>query len=174
MSERNSVILCFFKNWCMLPGWWSSVLEISRFQANPDCWSFYRLMLLLCFLQLFPNSTTRVISYCPLVGCKYLHLTVLAAPWIVQRTVIIGPFLWVFHSLSNRVWPWDFPLSWILLWDYYWTLVSSDSSQFHPCSSSRQGQLWLRVFEVGMATPYLSWCPIFLLEVGSTSSFSLL
>ena len=26
-------------SWCMLPGWWLSVWEISRVQVNWDCWS---------------------------------------------------------------------------------------------------------------------------------------
>jgi hypothetical protein len=52
-------------NWCMLPGWWSSVWEISGVQVNWDCWSSYRVTLLLTFFQLFPNSTTGVCSFCP-------------------------------------------------------------------------------------------------------------
>jgi hypothetical protein len=38
-----------------------------------------------------------------LVGCKYLHLTLLAACWVFRSVVMIGPFLWVRHSLSNSV-----------------------------------------------------------------------
>ena len=55
-------------SWYMLPGWWFSVWEISGVQVT----------LLLSF-QLSPNSTTGVSSFCPLVGCKYLHLTLSAA-----------------------------------------------------------------------------------------------
>ena len=36
-------------SWYMLPGWWSSVWEILRFQVNWDCWSSYRVSLLLSF-----------------------------------------------------------------------------------------------------------------------------
>jgi hypothetical protein len=61
-------------SWCTLPGWWSSVWEISRVQVNGDCWSSYRVVLL-SFFQNFPNSITGVSSFCPLIGCKYLHLT---------------------------------------------------------------------------------------------------
>jgi hypothetical protein len=62
-------------SWCMLPGWWSSIWEILGVQVNWDCWSSYRDALLLSFFQFSPNSTTGVSSFCPLVRCKYLHLT---------------------------------------------------------------------------------------------------
>jgi hypothetical protein len=35
--------------WCMLPGWWSSVWEISEVHINWNCWSSYRVALLLSF-----------------------------------------------------------------------------------------------------------------------------
>jgi hypothetical protein len=40
-------------SWCMPSVWWSSVWEISGVQINWDCWSFYRITLLLSFLQPF-------------------------------------------------------------------------------------------------------------------------
>ena len=76
-------------SWCMLPGWCSSVWEFSRVQVNWDCWFSYRVT---CFFQLFPNLTTGVSSFCPLVGCKYLHLTLSAACWVFQRTVMLSSF----------------------------------------------------------------------------------
>ena len=82
-------------SWYMLPAWWSSVWEISWVQVNWDCWSSYTIALLLSFFQLFPNSTTGFSSFSPLVGCKYLHLTLPAAFWVFQRAIMIGPFLWV-------------------------------------------------------------------------------
>jgi hypothetical protein len=72
-------------SWYMLVGWWSSVWEISGILINWDCWSFYRVTLLLGFFHLFPNLTTGFSSSCPLVGCKYLHLTLSAACWVFQR-----------------------------------------------------------------------------------------
>ena len=54
--------------------------------------------------------------FCPLVGCKYLHLTRLlvltlsATCWVFQSAVTLSPFLWALHSLSNSVRPWDHPL----------------------------------------------------------------
>ena len=59
---------------CMLSIWWSSVWEILGVQINWNCWPSYRVTLLLNFFQSFPNSTTGVSCFCPLVGCKYLHL----------------------------------------------------------------------------------------------------
>jgi hypothetical protein len=80
-------------SWCMLPGWRLSVWEIAGVQVSWDCWSSYRITLLLSFFQPFPISTTGVTSFYPLVGCKYVHLTLSAACWVFQRAVIIGPCL---------------------------------------------------------------------------------
>jgi hypothetical protein len=97
---------------CMLPGWWTSVWEISGIRVSWNCLSSYRVTFLLhSFFQLFPNSTTGVSCFCPLVGCKYLHLTLSAVCWVFWRAVMIDPFWWVFHSLSNSVRPWDLPLT---------------------------------------------------------------
>ena len=43
-------------SFCMLPGWWSSVWEISGVQVNWGVWSSNRVTLLLSFFQLFLNS----------------------------------------------------------------------------------------------------------------------
>ena len=66
-------------SWCMLNSWWSSVWEISGVQVNRDCWFSYRVTILLSFSQLFPNSMSGVSSFCPMLGYKYLHLTLSAA-----------------------------------------------------------------------------------------------
>jgi len=79
-------------SWCMLPGWWSSVWEISGVQVSWDCWSSYRVALLLIFFQIFPNSTRGVSSFCSLVECTYLHLTLSVACWGFERAVMIGLF----------------------------------------------------------------------------------
>jgi hypothetical protein len=59
----------------MLSGWWLSVWEISGVQVSWDCWYSYGSALLLSFFQLFPNSTTGVPNFSPLVRCKYLCLS---------------------------------------------------------------------------------------------------
>jgi hypothetical protein len=97
-------------SWYMLADWWSNVWEISVVQVNWDCWTSYRVTLLLSFFQPFPNLTTGVISFSQFVGCKYLHLTLSAACWVFQRSVRIGPILWGIYSLSNSVRPWEPPL----------------------------------------------------------------
>jgi hypothetical protein len=97
-------------NWCMLPVWWSSIWEISGVHINWDCWSFYRINSSPQLLLAFTDSTTGVSSFCPLVGFKYLHLT-LSAAYCIQEAIMIGPFLGALHSLSNSVRPWDLPLS---------------------------------------------------------------
>ena len=115
--------------WCMLPVWWFSVWEILGVQINWDCGSSCRITIFLSFFQ--PSLIKQeVSSFCPLVGCKYLYLTLSAACWVFQRAVMIDPFLWVLHSLSNSVRPWDLPLSWIPLWACHWTFFSSGSSPF--------------------------------------------
>ena len=97
----------------MLPVWWLSIWEISEIQIN------WRLLVLLqdCpspqLLSAFPNSTTGVSCFCQLVGCKYLPLILSVACWVLRSVAMLGPFLWVLHSLSNSVRPWDLPLSWI-------------------------------------------------------------
>ena len=47
-----------------------------------DCCSSLRVTLLLIFFQSFPNSTTGVSCFCPLVECNYLPLTLSAACWV--------------------------------------------------------------------------------------------
>ena len=66
-------------SWYMLTCWWLRVWEISGVQVSWDCWSCYKVTLLLNFFQLYPNSTTGFSSFCPLVGLKYLHLKFSAA-----------------------------------------------------------------------------------------------
>jgi hypothetical protein len=139
-------------SWCTL-GWWSSIWEISGVQVNWDCWSSYRVTLLLSFFQLLPNSTTGVSSFCPLVRCKYLHLTLSAACWVFRSAVMLGPFLWALHSLSNSVRPWDLPLSWISLWACGWTFFSSGSSPFPFLQFFQTGTIMGQSFECGVATP---------------------
>jgi hypothetical protein len=116
-------------------------------------------------LSSFPNSTTGVSCFCPLVGCKYLYLTLLAACWVFLSVVMIGPFLWALHSLGNSVRPCDLPLSWIPLWAWCWTFFSSGSSPFPSCKSFRWEQLWARVVTVGWS-PLLHLMPCLLAEGG--------
>jgi hypothetical protein len=89
-------------SWCMMHGWWSSVT------AGPPSG-----------LPSSASSSFSLVQPSPVVGCKYLHLTLSAACCIFQRIVMLGPFLWVLHSLSNSVRLWDLPLSWIPLWPWH-------------------------------------------------------
>ena len=59
------------------------------------------------------QSQGSVSIFCSLGGCKYLHLTLSACCWVFRRVVMIGPFLWVLHSLSSSVRSWEVPSSWI-------------------------------------------------------------
>ena len=71
-------------SWCMLPNWWLSIWEILGIRVSLDCWSSCRVAVLFSFFQLFPNSATWVSSFCPLVGYKYLHLTLTAVYWALE------------------------------------------------------------------------------------------
>jgi hypothetical protein len=121
------------------------------FKVNRDCWSSYRVALLLSFFQLSPNSPTGVSSFSPLVGCKYLSLS--AACWVFWRAVMLGSVLRVFRSLSNSVRSWDLPLSWIPLWACRWTFFSSGSSLFPSLQFFQTGTIMGQSFDCGMATP---------------------
>jgi hypothetical protein len=158
--QSSTVCVCWEPHisWCMLPGWWSSVWEILGFQVNWDCWSSYRVTLL-SFFQPFPNSTTGVLCFCPLVGCNYLPLTLLAACWVFQSVIMIGPFVWALHSFSNSVRPWDLPLSWIPLWACRWTFFSLGSSPFPSLQFFQTGTNMGQSCDCGMATLSLTWCP---------------
>ena len=63
---------------------------------------------------------------------------------------------------------------WIPLWACHWTFFSSGSSPFPSLQFFQTGTIMDQSFDCGMATPSLTWCPVFLLEVGSISSLSLL
>jgi hypothetical protein len=52
-------------------------------------------------LTSIPNSTRAVICFCQLIGCKYLHLTLSAACWVIQSAVMIGPFCE--HSIASVI-----------------------------------------------------------------------
>ena len=120
-----------------------------------------------------PNSTTGVPSFCPLVACKFLHLTLSPAGWVFKRAVMIGLFLWAHHSISNSVRPWCLLLSWIPICACHWIPFSLGFSPFFSSSSFRQKQFWVRAFLTVGWQPHLStWCPVSPLEEDSTSSLS--
>jgi hypothetical protein len=89
-------------SWCMHPGWCLSVWEILGVQVCWDCWSSYRVAFPLSVFQLFPNSTTGTTSFCPLVGCKYLHLTLSAACWTFWGAVPVCKHTIVSVIVSGR------------------------------------------------------------------------
>jgi hypothetical protein len=154
---------------CKLSGWWSNVSEISGVQFSWDCWSSYRVSLPLSFFQFFPNSTTGVSILYPLVGCKYMHLTLSAACWVFQRTVMIGPF---FVSYLASVIVWGLGAS---LWarSHFGPLTGPPFPQslLHFFSVFSYENNYVSVFfDCGMANPSLTWWSVFLLEVGCTSA----
>jgi hypothetical protein len=90
-----------------------------------------------------PNSTTGVSCFCPLVVCKYLHLTLSAACWVFQRIVLIDPFFE--HSIASVI------VSGLgtspRAGSHFGPLCGPSFPQaplhFHPCNSFRQEQLWV-------------------------------
>jgi hypothetical protein len=93
-------------SWCMLPvfdrsqgSWWIETVGTST--GSPFSSTSFSL----------PYINKRVSCFCSLVGCKYKHVTLSGVSWVFQSAVMLGTLLWVFHSLSNSVRPWDLPLS---------------------------------------------------------------
>jgi hypothetical protein len=83
---------------------------------------------------------------------KKMNLT---ACWAFQRAVMLGPFLWVLHRLGNS------GLGTSRWAGSHFGPVAGPSFpqallHFHPCSTFRQGQLWVRVLTVGWQ-PHLSF-----------------
>ena len=140
-------------SWCMQLVWWSSAWETSGVQVNWDCWSSYKVALLLSFFQLFPNSATGLSCFCPLVWCKYLHLTLSAACWVFRSAVMLGPFLWALQNLRDSVRPWDLPLSWIPLWACGWTFFFPGFSPFPSLQFFQTGTNMGDVLTVGWQPP---------------------
>jgi hypothetical protein len=116
--------------------WWSGVWEISGVQINWECWSSYRVALFLSFFQSFPNLTTGVSSFCPLVGCTCL---VSFCEHSIASVIVSGlrNSSWAASQFESTTGP----------------SFSQAPLHFHPCSSFRQEQLWVRILTEGWQTP---------------------
>jgi hypothetical protein len=92
-------------SWCWLSGWWSSVWEVSGVQINWDCLSSYSITLLLIFFQpsLIQQRGSAVSVHWLGTNISIWFFQLLC--WVFQRAVMIYPFLWVLHSVSNSVRP---------------------------------------------------------------------
>jgi hypothetical protein len=161
-------------SWCMLSGWCSSVCEISRLieTAGPPTGS--------------PSSASSNLSLIKPQGSSdsFHWLGANICIWLFQLLVVsfegesfendrmIGPFLWALHSLSYSVRSWGLPLSWIPLWACHWIFFSSGFSLFPSLQFFHTGTIIGQSFDCGKATPFLIWCPVFLLDEGSVSSLS--
>jgi hypothetical protein len=89
------------------------------------------------------------------IGCKYLFLTLLADCWAFRRAVMIGPWFWAHHSISNSVMPWGLPLNWIPIWACYWTSFSSGSSSFLSLQFFQAGPILGQSFWLWDGNPIL-------------------
>jgi hypothetical protein len=95
------------------------------------------------FSLIQPQGSADSVHWLPTNICIWL-----AACWVFQRAVMISPFLWALHSLSNSVRPWTSPWA-----GSHFGPVSRSSFprarlHFHLCSFSRQKKLWVRVLTV--------------------------
>lgn len=90
-------------------------------QVNWNCWSSYGVTLLFSFFQPFPSSTTGPSCFCPFVGNKYLHLTLLDAFWASRRAAMLGPYLQAHNSISNNVRPGASP--WARSLNPWWSCI---------------------------------------------------
>jgi hypothetical protein len=95
LTQKYSTV-CVLGASCQLVDAVCLVVQCLRDLGGPDK---LRLLVLLqdCpyqHLSAFSNTTTGVSSFCPLVGCKYLYLTLSAACWVFQGgEVLIDPFV---------------------------------------------------------------------------------
>jgi hypothetical protein len=158
--------------WCMLPVCWSSVWEVSGVQINWDCWSSYRITLHLTFFQFSLIQQQGSAAYGHWLGVNICI-------WLFQ--LLIGSF-------ARQSWQIPFckcSITSVIVsglgvspWagSHFGPVTGPSFPQaplhFHPCNSFRHE--FFQRCDCGMAIPSLTWCPVFLLEVGSISSFSLL
>jgi hypothetical protein len=84
----SAVVCCLFGGPVFDSSWGSTLILLVLLQ---DCPSPQ-------LLSAFPNSTTGGSCFCPLIGCKYLNLTLSAACWVSLSVVILGLFLWALHN----------------------------------------------------------------------------
>jgi hypothetical protein len=134
---------------CLVSG---SAYERSWGSRSVETIYYHGAALLLSFFQLFPDSTTGDPGFCPLVGCKYLHLTLSAACWASWRTAVLATWLQVQRSVSNSVRPWGLPLSWIPILACHWTSFPPGSSPL-SLQFPQTGIILGQSFWLWMATP---------------------
>jgi hypothetical protein len=101
---------------CMLPVWWSSVWEISGVQVNWCCWSSYMIAFSSASFSFSLIHQQRSAASFHWLGANICIWLFQGSFGVFRRAVMLGPFLWVLHTLRNSVRPWDLPLSWIPLW----------------------------------------------------------
>ena len=111
-------------------------------------------------LSAFCNSTTAANCFCPLIGYKYVHLTLSAPCLVFQRAVMIGPFCE--HSIASVI------LSGLgtplppCAGCYFGPETGPSFPQaplrFHLCNSFRQEQLWVRVGTFIFSVKFRSVC----------------
>jgi hypothetical protein len=152
----------------MLPGLWLSVWEISGVCASWDWLSSYGITLLLSFFKSFPNSTTGVLDFGPLVEYSHLHESQSATFWAFQRTTMLGFCLQAHHSFNNSVRPWSLALRWIPSWAGHCISFPSVFYPHFPCRSTWQEQFWVWGFFFfrDFATPSLHLMPFLCTGVG--------
>jgi len=154
--QFNVEIVVVELTWCMLTGFCVSIWEISGIQVNWDSWSSYRVVLILSFFQLSPNSTTGVRSFSPLVGCTYLHLTLSVASWGFWRAVMIDPLFCEFTIASVMLSVLDTsPWAGSHFWSDSVHPFPQAFLHFYPHSFFKEKPFWVTVFDSGMETP--SW-----------------
>ena len=114
-------------SWCMLPGWWLSIWEISGVQVSWDCWSSYRVSLVLSFFHLSliqpQMSPTSVHCLGVNIWIWVFHLLVVSVSH--DRPLFVSP-----HNICSTVRPWGLSLSCISISTCHWTSFSSGLSPF--------------------------------------------
>jgi len=118
------------------------------------------------------NSSILVPNNNPMVGCKYLHLSLSVTGIASLRTAIVSFCLHTRYGLSNSVRIWCAHTGCIPCWPGYLVPFFQSPLHFCPCISFRQKQFWIKKFEEGGWSLASSGGHVYLLDVVSSSSIS--
>jgi hypothetical protein len=128
-------------------------------KVNWDCCSSYRITL----LSFFQPSLIQQQGSAASIGWMQISASLSAACWVFQRAVMIDPFLWALHGLSNSV------RNAFWAGSHFGPVAGPSfpqvSSPFQSLQFFQTGTIMGQRCDCGMTTPSLTWCPVLLLEL---------
>jgi hypothetical protein len=129
-------------SWCMLPGWWSSVWEISGSKL----------------IETACPPTGLLSSSSPSCSFSLMQPQGLGVSICNWLSYLLG-FSEGSHTRLLSVRPWSLPLSWIPIWTCHWTSCPSMSSPFLFLQFFWTGTILGLSFDCRIATSFLHWMP---------------